>query len=724
MKSFHWLPRWRMQQQRFATLFYMIVLFGGLSLDVWAGQTQEELHKALAGMYAWLDTTPHGAAWREYLQSARLEKELAQGTQADPQVLVEVLGRYYGEADGLELAPFVRVREALKDWLTEITGDSWKGLAQQVRASQKVFLPFGPRTVQRVQGELKAAVAALDERLTLAGSNGQNWRDYLAWNDLIEQIRRGQQADLDRLDAIYYKFDAGFEGLGLYWFTDVRRALQDWLIVLRTTDQAELKTNYRTVLANLAQELEKLGPIPTAEQTVGIGQMLSWLQDARQSPWLVENIRRRFGRANLKTEVSASLVQAGLDRSVEDVSPVVDWILGTEIHGTGRTEGKIISSLVTNAQAAEVLLHFTGVTYSETIGYNGPARIYTNGQTTLRAGKRLWILPEGLQVGPTVAEAQTQTDIEGIGLVRGGRLIERIAWKRTCQSKPTAEWIAARHAEDRLQQRLDQQMEKEVSEANRRLTERLRQPLWERRLWPEQIQLRSTERAVELSVCQAQPVQLAAAADPPSPGIPSDLLLQVHETMVNNTAASALSGMILTDEHFDRARQEPGVFGQLFQELPTQREGEPWALYFAHGQPVLAVFRDGKFTITIHGRAFRRGETRYPGMDITAVYRIEKTPEGYRAVREGELRIFPSDFEPGRQLSVQEQVLKELLQRRFEKIFPPEMIPQPVVLPETWPSVGKLQLVYWEARDGWLTVAWRRIAADSPSASSTPPTGQ
>ncbi|HPP53479.1 MAG TPA: hypothetical protein PK777_11045, partial [Thermoguttaceae bacterium] len=451
---------------------------------VWAASAKEELQKALEAMHAWTEGTPHGAGWREYLQSARLEKELAKPEQADPQVLAEVLARYYGEAEGLELAHFVRVRQALTDWLGEITGDSWKGLAQQARVSQKAFIPFGPATMHRVQARLKSAAAALDERLRLAGPNGQAWREYLAWNDFVEQIGRGPQADLDRLDAIYYKFDAGFEGLGLYWFTDVRQALQDWLVVLRSTNQAELEANYRTVLDSLAQELEKLGPTPTAEQTVRIGQILGWLRDARQAPWLVETIRRRFGRANLTAEISAPLVQAGLDRNVQDVSPVVDWILGTEIHGTGRTEGKITSSLVPNAQAAEVLLHFSGVTYSDTTGYNGPARIYASGQTTLRAEKKLWILPEGLQAGPTEAEAQTQTDIEGIGLVRGGRLIERIAWKRTCQSKPTAEWIAARHAEDRLQARLDQQVDAEVSETNRRLQERLRRPLWERRLWP------------------------------------------------------------------------------------------------------------------------------------------------------------------------------------------------------------------------------------------------
>lgn len=683
------------------------------------GPAHQELQKALQDMHAWVDASPHGPAWRDYLQSARLERELSKEAQADPCVVAEVLARYCGEAEELQLAPFARVRDALTQWLEEITGSSWKGLAQQARASQKAFIPFGKGTAQETQARLKASVDALDERLKRAGPNGEDWRRYLAWEELIEQLSRGEQADLDRLDAIYYKFDAGFEGLGLYWFSDVRRSLRDWLIVLRATDPRELEGNYRAVLEALAKELESLGESPSAEQTVRIGQLLGWLRDARQAPWLVEHVGRRFSRPNFEAHVSAEVVQSGLDRPVEDVAPVVDVILGTQIQGTGRTEGVIKSSLLPNPQAVEILLHFTGTTFSTTVGYHGPAQIYTTGQTTLQAEKKLWISSEGLQTAPSVAQAQTQTTIDGIGLVRGGRLVQRIAWKRTCQTKPQAEWLAARHGEQRLQCRLDEQVEDQIADANLRLAKRLRQPLEERRLWPAQVHLCSTDQAIEFVMLEARPEQLAAVAEPPPVPGEVDLVLRVHETMVNNSTASALSGMILTDEHFQQVGQEEGLIGQLFKELPTEREGEPWALYFAHGQPVLVRFRDGKFTVTIHGRAFRRGGTSYPGMDITAEYRIEKGGQGHRAVREGALRIFPPDFEPGRQFSVQEQVLRDLLQRRFEKIFPPEMLPQPLLLPESWKSAGKMELCHWETRDGWLTLAWKRTGS-TPASSPKP----
>lgn len=683
------------------------VCLGAISPSVWGASGARAVQEALQGLDQWLEGSPYKDGWMEYLQTPRLQRQLAQPEQADPHQLAEILARYYSEAEGLELAPFVQVREALRDWLAEITGTSWAGLARQTKASQTAFIPFGPQTHQRVYRRLKEAVAALDRRLQLAGPNGQAWREYLDWQELIAQLARGPKADPERLDALYYKFDAGFEGLGLYWFREVRRALLEWVIVLRATSPAQLQGHYRAVLDSLAQQLQSLGPTPTSQQMFQLEEILAWLRDARQAPWLIENIRRRFGQPNLKLTLSPCLVQAAMDRPVEDVSPVVDWILGTQIYGTGRTEGSITTQLIPNSQAAEVLLHFTGRTHSETVGYNGPARIYADGHTILQAKKTIRISPEGLQSTSTLAQADTQTRIRGIRLVRGGCLVERIAWKRTWQTKSSAEWIAARHAEQRLARRLDEQLDSLLAEKNRDFLHRIRQPLWERRLWPPEVRLRSTDRTVELEVCQAQAVQLAAPCPPPSLKCPADLTLQIHETMINNTAASAVAGMIITDEHFSRAAQQPGPLGQFFQQAPTQPEGEPWALYFAHQRPVWVCFRDGKFTITIRGRAFRRGETHYPGMDITAEYRIEKSPSGYRALREEKLKIFPPDFQPGRQLSVQEQILKDLLHRRFEKIFPPELIPEPIQLPENWPSPGSLQLTHWETRDGWLSMAWQ-----------------
>ena len=129
--------------------------------------------------------------------------------------------------------------------------------------------------------------------------------------------------------------------------------------------------------------------------------------------------------------------------------------------------------------------------------------------------------------------------------------------------------------------------------------------------------------------------------------------------------------------------------------------------------PISVSFADGRFSVTIRGRRYKKGEKSYPGMNVTAVYEITRTEDGFKAVRRGELQIFPPGFVPGsgRQLSVREQVLRDLLQRRFGKMLEEEIVPEPLLLPGKWEAAGGLNLVQWEAKDGWMLLAWKQSPA-------------
>lgn len=669
----------------------------------------DEVREALGAMHTWADASPYGQAWRDYLRSDRLGTELAKDAAADPAVVAEILARYSGDAEELALPRFAAVRGALAEWLAELSGPSMGGLPAHVRAAKSGYVPLSKAALAESRSRLAEALRALDARLAVDGPNGQAWRDYLSWQVLQAELAKGDQADLAGLDDVFYKFDAGHDGLGLYWFRDVRQALRDYLTAARALDQADLKDNYGALLDALADHLQKIDPVPTAQQTAGISNALGWLRDARQAPWLVAGIRRRFARPNLVAQVSADMVRAGVGRPVDDVAPVTDYILGTDIRGTGHTVGQITARLVRNSAKAEVEIHFSGTTRSDTIGYHGPAQAYNTGTTTLAARKTLWIDAEGIVASPSVAQADTDTTIDAIALRRGGQIAERIAWKKACRQKPQAEQIAARHAEDRLNRRIDEQIGQEVAKSNERLTAQFRRPLLERRLFPSRLEISSTEDALHVVALEAGEVQLASPVDPPPLEGKPDIALRLHESLVNNAAALGLSGMILTEERFNQMGDEQ--IRKMLKATRPEEEGEPWTIHFAQQQPVFVAFAGGKFTVTIRGTAFARGENLYPGMDVTAEYEIAKTDGGFKAVRQGDLRIFPPGFVPGagEQLSAREQVLRDLLRRRFAKVFPAEIVPEPGPLPGEWKAAGKMALCQWEARDGWLVMAWKRV---------------
>jgi hypothetical protein len=77
------------------------------------------------------------------------------------------------------------------------------------------------------------------------------------------------------------------------------------------------------------------------------------------------------------------------------------------------------------------------------------------------------------------------------------------------------------------------------------------------------------------------------------------------------------------------------------------------------------------------------------------------------------LEIYPPDFKPGEdQLSSSQQSLKTILERRFSKIFKPELPDKPTAGLEPggrWKTLGTLPLVALSADDGWLSLGWSRL---------------
>jgi hypothetical protein len=86
-----------------------------------------------------------------------------------------------------------------------------------------------------------------------------------------------------------------------------------------------------------------------------------------------------------------------------------------------------------------------------------------------------------------------------------------------------------------------------------------------------------------------------------------------------------------------------------------------------------------------------------------------------KAVRQGELEIVPPDGH--RQLSAKETAAKRAIQRRFDKIFHKEVIPESFAFSGNWAKVGKMVPIQVAFRDGWLAVGWKAVAA----ATAAPP---
>ena len=655
---------------------------------------------------AWLAASAKAGETCKSLPVEQLRGELDKGNQADWGTVAGILVECSRSEcrDGIELA---RVRRALETWLGELPPPDFGDLAAACRSAKGAFRPNDKDDLARVRSELALAVERLDARLKAAGETGEGWRAYLKWDTLQEQLTGPSDPDLAVLNSLYAAYDGGYEGLRLIWFDDVRLALRQYLYTARAIGNSKLAGQYDSLLEELAKRVEAYGVSSSAADALVIGQAIQWLHDAGQAGWLVSAIRLKSLRPNMLTQVSARFIRAAMSRDIDETEPVRDCILGTDVHATAHTVGRLDVELGVAEDHALIHVLMSGTAESDGVGYNGPVRIYNSGTTRISARKTIVADAEHVRALPAVTDATTSTTIHDIQSNKGRQLVEKFAWKRASRQKCEAEWIAARHAEERVDRRVDRESDELVGRAEEAYQTKFRTPLGERKLLPEDMRISSTEAYVSVVSVQAGPFDLAAASEPPALGGEPDLAVRVHESMVRNLASGALSGMLLEEERVLSTVTD--LLGSLPEELVPDEESEPWGVTFSRRTPIEVSFSEGQFKVTVRGRKFARGETEYTGMNISAVYKIEKTDAGFRAVRQGELEIVPPGSTPdsGKRLSANEQVLRTMLQRRLDKMFDEVLVPEPIVLSGELSDRGALVLTEWKAEDGWLVMCWQ-----------------
>ncbi len=333
---------------------------------------------------------------------------------------------------------------------------SVKNLPAACRKARSEFRPLTRNDVDQAKTALIEALDRLNQRLSLAGPNGENWRKYLELAALQDELRRPEGPDLAVLGRIRSRYIAGHEGLDLVWFLDVQQTLQNFLATSAAVDNPKIRTDYEATMDKLAGSLETYVSSPTTEDALTISESVRFLERARQAPELVRAIQYHFVHANLWAEASVDVIGAGVAESVDDSMPVRDCILGTDIHGMAHTVGQIHTELSPHPNLGVLDAIFFGQTTSENVGYHGPVTIFSTGNTGLAARKRIWVDASGLSSYPATANAVTQVDIHDIQSNKGRRFVERMAWKRAGKQVGEAQCIASQHAEERLDERIDE----------------------------------------------------------------------------------------------------------------------------------------------------------------------------------------------------------------------------------------------------------------------------
>jgi hypothetical protein len=662
------------------------------------------VQQALSELDAWLGAGPNGDLWRSYLKTDLLRSQIAAGPAAQPNLVAHVWSRFASSAPGLDHKRFARVSQALDTWVAELTQLRADDLPQAAVAARQRFITSDWRDVSRAQRTAQTAGGRLNRFLSTGGVRGAAWKRFLRWDELQSTLGSGVETDYALLDDIRGRLRSGQEGLELRPFADLADALQLYVETSRLARDPAARSMFEAALQTVELELSQPVRQWSGEQAEAVGAALGQIESLGQVPDLVHAIRRHYSHPNLLVQISDELLAAGIGRPVRDVSPVREVILGTNIRGTGHTFGALNVRLAPSADRAVIETVFTGTTFSKTVGVNGPATIYADGNTQFQAVKRLFLDAEGFKTTPAVATAQTRSRIRGLA-VRGGHLIRKIADRRVQQNKPESERIGSRRAERRLSLRLDQEANARLAESHGDFVGRFRAPLIRRGQFPDLFQFSTTADFLRLTALNASHHQLGAPTRPPELDGGHTLAVRLHESTVNNLAAINLPGRTFTGD------QLRDLAIDLLGKVPERMEDDdprPWSITFAQQRPITLVVDDQRATLVIRGSEYTSNEEPYSALNITVHYTFEPTGNGLRAVRQGEIEIYPPGYKPGQRLSNRLIAIRRVIRRKLERVFEPEIVREGLVLPGDWEKVGKLPLTRFVVDDGWLLMAWRQ----------------
>jgi hypothetical protein len=608
---------------------------------------------------------------------------------------------------------------------------SRSSLSEAARQASRNFQPVAPQDVARAKAELAAAMSGLDAFLrTGAPYKAVGWKRYLQWNDLVGILQSEQPPSADMASGLLGKLRANQTGLERPEFTRLRDAFANYVTATGAAANGKLQDEYAKRMEDLATQLEAYAKDPTAgDAALSIGRTVGWLESNGQASELIASIRRAYGRPNFFGHVSERFAAAGIDRDVDQVRPVRDNILGTDLHGTARLVGRTSLSLNENPSAASMNILLGGTAWSNNIGYNGPVTIYSTGVTSVSARKTVMMTAEGMFGYASQASCGTRSSINGIHAKCC--LIERIAWRRAGQQKGQAEYIASQHAAGRVAGQMDFEAGGQIAEQNGRYLEKFRNPLVRRGEFPEELTFSTTRDRIQVQMLQQSAGMLAAPDEaPPGYARDHDLALRAHESAVTNFGQGLLGGYELTDLRLEKLIKDD-LKGELSEELRvTQPDGtldpekEPWSIIFSKELPVRAKFDGGNVWMAIRADGFTRGEGDEPGkyrpaitelLEISAAYKIEKTDKGATLRRDGDVQVrFPNRANP-EQITVRDSPIVTFIRRKFRSLFKDEFVGEGLVLKGQWEKAGRLELQEVAADQAWLRLGW-----NMPSAGATP----
>ncbi len=494
-------------------------------------------------------------------------------------------------------------------------------------------------------------------------------------------------------------------GLELSAVQKLRDAVDRFIdsLLFRNADQSMAMLTSQ--LQSLAEMVAQADDCPLPDQFNAISARVALLQSSGQAQPLVREFRDTFNRPNAAIMIGSTLVAQAIGRPVVREKPVRDCILGTRLVGNALLEGNVNATLLPSIGTAQIHLNFVGTVSTANTGYNGPVRLKTVGNAQVTANRTMTVDALGIAFGTTSSDADLHTKI--VCIDHKLALVRAIARKQAAKQKPAADRIALA----KLRKQIGDQFSTETTQVSPVTPSELltrAEPMLKRLSLTKPTQnWSSTEDAISIDSVFRRPEQLSSVVARPDLREPFAVAMQIHESAIENAFSVMLAGRTLNERRLSELLEKVG------QNKPANDEEEseqPFEISFSRSRPVIFEARDQSLRVGLRGTRFVPAD-RAPlakAMEITAMYEPVATDDGKVVLRRvGDVGV---DF-PRERLTLGEVGMKPIIQREFSKIFPEQILDQPIRIRDD----AKIQTLRGrefrpslvEIADGWLTIAFQ-----------------
>ena len=416
---------------------------------------------------------------------------------------------------------------------------------------------------------------------------------------------------------------------------------------------------------------------------------------------------------NALIDLSAGLINAAVERDIDQTDKVRDVILGNPVYGKARTRARVGAVLVPDTTLGIVDLVIRGTTLSDTVAVP-PERnllVYSTTCIPFVLSKRLLFSAAGIQSYPSEVRASASAKLIKVTDLKGqtGTLRTTLAEEGFDISKERAEAIAVSKERAQLSKQTDDEIQPQIVKGNEAFAQALQQfksmgvPL-------RQFHFSTTRSLLTLGTTLSTNGQDLPSAPPPHLTGPMDLAARVHQSAVNDTAQAVLGGKTF---NVSDLKSLPGTanmapaHAQLVQHclgtLPHTLGVSVLAVTFADAGPISVVFADHCVSVTVRLKEIRAAGLRLPGLTMKARYAIENRPGAVELVRQG-----PVQVEPFHHTRIGNRVLGAVLQGGLDHVFKARIPVPSLTAPAQLRQIGTLAPVHGDACDGWLVLTWKR----------------